>query len=175
MAVGNVGQSQKDVVRVYFNLSPEGAVAMMSTLTTLLNTMSIPFSFKALYNPSDYTRFDSAVLYLEKSYYEVVHPELKKVYAQHQAHFLPQVPLFTKLLAPGLALAEEPNNKFSEKESFGTNRCQIVTNGLLEAWQQADNSPEYRMAKIREQFSLLGIELQRPYLNANSKDIYQPL
>jgi len=176
MAVGNAGsQAHQHTVRVYFNLSTEGAVAVMGSLTQQLNAIPIPFNFKALYNPSDYGRYDSAVLYFEKSNYETVHSVLEKVYAQHQSHFLTSVPLFTKLIAPGLAIAEEPDHKFAEQESFGMNRCQIVANGLLEAWQQGDNSPENRMAEIRQQFSLLGIELQRSYLNANSEDIYQPL
>lgn len=75
-------------------------------------------------------------------------------------------------LAPGLGLAEEPNQKFAVQESFGINRCQIVANGLLEAWQQGDDSPKVRMQTILGQFSRLGIDLQRPYVNANSEDIY---
>jgi hypothetical protein len=55
------------------------------------------------------------------------------------------------------------------------NRCQIVANGLIEAWQQEDDSPGGRMASILEQFSLMEIDLQRPYLNAKSKDIYSAL
>lgn len=55
------------------------------------------------------------------------------------------------------------------------NRCQIVANALLEAWQQGEESPEARMISILQHFSLLGIELQRPYLNANSEDIYRIL
>jgi hypothetical protein len=55
------------------------------------------------------------------------------------------------------------------------NRCQIVANGLLEVWQSSDDSPESRMAAILKQFSLLGIELSQSYLNANSRDIYEPL
>ena len=89
-----------------------------------------------------------------------------------RSHFKPEVPLFTMQLAPGLGLAEEPNQKFAQQESFGMNRCQIVANGLLEAWQQGDNSPEGRMIAIFGQFSRLGIDDQRAYLNANSKDIY---
>lgn len=176
MAVGNMGSYRNEnVVRVYFNLTPEGAVVVMNSLTTQLNAISISFNFKALYNPKDYERYDSAVLYFNKSNYEAVHPVLEKVYAENQSYFQPEVPLFTKLVAPGLAIAEEPDHKFAEKESFGTNRCQIVANGLLEAWRQGDNSPETRMAAILQQFSLLKIELQRPYLNANSKDIYTAL
>ncbi|NET15569.1 MAG: hypothetical protein F6K08_23405, partial [Okeania sp. SIO1H6] len=60
-------------------------------------------------------------------------------------------------------------------ESFGMNRCQIIANGLLTAWQQGDNSTEGKIKAILEQFSLLGIDLQRPYLNANSEDIYRKL
>ncbi|MEH2063943.1 MAG: T3SS effector HopA1 family protein [Nostoc sp.] len=176
MAVGNAGSYDgEDVVRVYFNLTTDGAVAVMESLTTQLNAITLAFNFKALYNPSDYGRHDSAVLYFDKNKYEAVHSVLEKVYAEHQSHFLPEVPLFTKLIAPGLAIAEEPDQKFGEKESFGTNRCQIIANGLLEAWQQEDNSPEGRITSILQQFSLREIDLQRPYLNAKSEDIYRTL
>jgi hypothetical protein len=173
MAVGNAGPCKsEDVVRVYFNLTPAGAVAIMGSLTTQLNHILIPFKFKALYNPKDYGRYDSAVLYFNKNNYQAVHSVLQKVYIEHQSDFKPEVPLFTKQLAPGLAIAEEPNHKFAQKESFGTNRCQIIAKGLLEAWSKGDNSPSVRLAEILQQFSLLKIELQRPYLNANSEDIY---
>ncbi len=182
MAIGNAGPSDRrnsdspiKTVRIYFNLSPEGAVAVMESLTQRLNEVSIPFSFKALYNPSDYDRYDSAVLYFDVSNYSMVKQVLEAIYVEHKVHFRAEVPLFTKVLAPGLALAEEPDHKFSSQDSFGTNRCQIVANGLLEAWQKGDNSPEGRMAAILNNFSLLGIELHRSYLNANAEDIYTPL
>jgi hypothetical protein len=176
MAVSNAGpDTHPQTVRVYFNLSPEGAVAVMESLTRQLNEIRIPFTFKVLYNPSDYGRYDSGVLYFEKSNYEIVRQVLRSVYAENQLHFRTEVPLFTKLLAPGLALAEEPDCKFAAVESFGMNRCQIVANGLLEARQNGDESPESRMASIHQHFSLLGIDWQRAYLNANSEDIYTPL
>jgi hypothetical protein len=176
MAVGNAGpDTHPQTVRVYFNLSPEGAVAVMESLTQQLNEIKIPFTFKVLYNPSDYGRYDSGVLYFEKSNYKAVRQVLQTVYAENQLHFRTEVPLFTKLLAPGLALAEEPDCKFAAVESFGMNRCQIVANGLLEARQNGDESPDSRMASIRQHFSLLGIDWQCSYLNANSEDIYTPL
>ncbi|NJM71156.1 MAG: hypothetical protein HC862_13530 [Scytonema sp. RU_4_4] len=187
MAVGNAGPNKRSnsdhsninrhpgIVRIYFNLSPEGAVAVMGDLTRRLNDIVLPFTFKALYNPSTYGRYDSAVLYFEKSHYEVVRPVLQAVYAEHQSQFQPQVPLFTKWLAPGLALAEEAEHKFAERESFGMKRCLIVANALLEAWEQGDDSIEGRMGRILNHFCLLGIDVQRPYLNANSEDIYTPL
>ncbi|MBD2607484.1 hypothetical protein H6G81_23895 [Scytonema hofmannii FACHB-248] len=176
MAVSDAGpDTHPQTVRVYFNLTPEGAVVVMESLTQQLNQIRIPFTFKVLYNPSDYGRYDSGVLYFEKSNYEIVRQVLKSVYAENQLHFRTEVPLFTKLLAPGLALAEEPDCKFAAVESFGMNRCQIVANGLLEARATGDESPQNRMAFIHQHFSLLGIDWQHSYLNANSEDIYIPL
>lgn len=182
MAVGNAGSDNRhnqdnnsEIVRVYFNLSPEGAVAVMASLTRQLNEISVPFSFKVLYNPSDYGRYDSGVLYFERSNYQAVRQVLESVYIKNQFHFRKEIPLFTKFLAPGLSLAEEPNSKFADVESFGTNRCQIVANALLEARTTGDESIDYRMACIHKHFSLLGIDLLRPYLNANSQDIYTTL
>ncbi|GAB4386714.1 MAG: hypothetical protein Kow00121_53820 [Elainellaceae cyanobacterium] len=181
MAISNVSSHDRnpaheaDWVRIYFNLTPEGAVAMMAAITTQLNDAAIPFKFKALYNPSDYDRFDSAVLYSNKQDYEAIRQVLQVVYPENRSHFQPEVPLFTKVLAPGLALAEEPDRKFTSKESFGTHRCQLVANGLLEAQQNNDESLESRIISIVHNFSRLGIDVNHPYLNANSEDIYATL
>jgi hypothetical protein len=180
MAVGNLGShspigSPSQLIRIYWSLSPEGAIAVMNSLTQKFNDAKLPFSFKVLYNPSDYVRHDSGVLYFDNHHYESVRSILQSIYTEHQAHFHEDIPLFTKLLAPGLGLAEEPTQKFEIVESFGMNRCQIVANGLLLAQEKADNSVEGRMKSILEQFSLLGINLQQPYLNAESSDIYSPL
>jgi hypothetical protein len=182
MAVGDAGldrndnlQSQQVIVRIYFNLTPEGAVTVMGSLTQFLNEAEILFQFKVLYHPKYYERCDAGVLYFDKSDYEAVRQILNQVYTENEAHFKSEIPLFTMQLAPGLGLAEEPDQKFAEQESFGMNRCQIVANGLLEAWHQDDNSPGVRMKAILGEFSRLGIDLQRTHLNANSEDIYLPL
>ncbi|MGD1805133.1 T3SS effector HopA1 family protein [Dapis sp. BLCC M126] len=179
MAVSNSGvqsygnsENNLTTVRIYFNLTPEGTITVMKNLTQQLNEKAIPFSFKVLYNPDEYKRYDSGVLYFNRENYEPVSSVLKNVYSQTKLEFKPEVPLFTKQLALGLGLAEEPDKKFSIQESFGMNRCQIIANGLLKAWHQGNNSPENRMNAILEQFNLLGIDVKHPYLNANSDDIY---
>ncbi|MBR8834332.1 MAG: hypothetical protein DSM106950_09930 [Stigonema ocellatum SAG 48.90 = DSM 106950] len=182
VAVSNVGQEQPGspdadlgVGRVYFNLTPCGAIALMDTLTLELNAAAIPFSFQVPYNQSLYGRYDSGVLYFQRNDYLAVRQVLQDVYTEHQSYFHREIPLFTKFLAPGLSLAEEPNQKFALTESFGMNRCQIVAHALLEAWQKDQNSPEERISTIRQHFARLGIDLQRPYLNPCSEDIYYPL
>lgn len=176
MAASNLGtEHNQDILRIYFNVSPEGALSMMENITTELNNLPVPFSFKALYTPDEYKRYDSAVLYFNKHEYKTIYPILQKVYLANQEIFSPQVPLFTKPLAPGLSCAEEPENKFGEKESFGTHRCQIIANGLIAAWQADKNDSESRMTAIFEQFALQKIKLKYPYLNTHSQDIYTPL
>lgn len=182
VAVGNMGlhrydnsEKQSVTVRVYFNFTPGGALAVMGNLTKHLNKLEIPNYFKVLYNPKEYQRYDCGVLYFDKRDYQAVREVLQIVYEENESHFKADIPLFTKHLAPGLALAEEPKQKFTSPESFGMNRCQIVANGLLEAWYQGKNSPSARMKAILKQFSLSGIDLQRAYINADSEDIYTQL
>lgn len=179
MAVGNAGihshqnsEEGEQLTRIYFNFTPSGAVEVMGDLTTELNTIALPFTFKVLYNPGDYKRYDAGVLYFDKKNYLVVKKALELVYQKNQSHFLAEIPLFTKQLAPGLGLAEEPNDKFGSQESFGMNRCQIVANGLLASWYQGDSSALAKMKAVLGEFSRLGIDVERAYLNAGSEDIY---
>ena len=182
IAISNIGREKQNIKdqssrigRIYFNISPSGAVALMDSLTLELNKREIPFSFQVLYNPKAYGRFDSGILYFELNDYFAVRKVLQTVYLEHQSYFEQEVPLFTKFLAPGLGLAEEPSQKFALEESFGMNRCQIIANALLDAWRQGENSPRKRVNFMRHHFELMGINLQRPYLNPNSEDIYQTL
>ena len=178
VAIGNLGfnsPSKTDtLVRIYFNLTPEGAVAVMESLTRMLNQAGILFSFKILYNPQQYHRFDAGVLYFDKLDYEAVSLILAAIHLEYRSYFLPEVPLFTKQLAVGMSVAEEPNLKFAQSESFGMNRCQIVTDGLLKAFDAGQDSAAERMSAILAQFAMVGIDLQHPYLNSDSENIYHP-
>ena len=181
-AISNLGQvnsqniaNNSTKVRIYFNFSPKGAIAFMKGITEQLNKIEIPFVFKVLHNIVNYERYNSGILYFEKNNYLAVRQIIQTIYIENREYFQMEIPLFTKFLAPGLGLAEEPDCKFSSQESFGMNRCQIVALGLLEAWQKGDISPEVRMKCILKSFSMFGVNLQHPYLNNNSEDIYSPL
>ena len=176
MVYGNYVSSFDDsVVFIYFNFSPEGAVTVMKELTTQLNKIEIPFVFNVLYNPSYYGRYDSGFLRIQKNSYEMVWPVLQSIHRENQSYFQNQVPIFTKMLASGLALAEKPEKEFFFPEGFGVNRCQIVANALIKAHENGDESPEARMKYILKYFENSGIDIERPYLNPNSEDIYTPL
>ncbi len=177
VAIGNAGlsrlksQDSDQLIEVYFNFSPEGAIAILKSLSQHFNQLEIPFLFKILYNPSFYKRWDSGILRLERSQYLAIAIHLKEIYTQQQSQFKDQVPLFTKRLAPGLGLAEVPIQTGSA-EDFGRDRYQLVANGLLAARQEGDESVANRMNHILRQFSQQELNWQMPYLNSQSEDIY---
>ena len=161
--------------RIYFNFTSAGAIVLMDSLTQALNKAAIIFSFQVLYNPAAYQRYDAGVLHFECQDYPTIRNILQDIYQKHQAYFQPEIPLFTKFLAPGLGLAEEPYQKFAPQESFGMNRCQIVANALLESWQKGKNALEERIEMINQHFAQNLVDMHHPYLNPASEDIYQPL
>ncbi|MDJ0735409.1 MAG: T3SS effector HopA1 family protein [Nostocaceae cyanobacterium] len=165
------------VLLAYFNFDPEAAIILMKYLTTKLNEIKLPFVFKVLHNPLNYQRYDSGMLQFHRSNYQLLRQILQTIYSELESHFQPQVPIFTKVIAPGIGLAEHPYSQllFAYKESFGINRCQIVANALVEAYMNGDDSPESRMKYILQHFDNLGIDIEHPYLNPNSEDIYTPL
>ncbi|MBW4622600.1 MAG: hypothetical protein KME17_24995 [Cyanosarcina radialis HA8281-LM2] len=177
VAVSNVGlvDRNSEAVYIYFNFSSAGAIALMKDITDRLNQIEIAFTFKVLSDPSDYWRYDSGVLYFERDNYELVRSMLETVYRENRSHFEEVVPIFTKLLAPGLGLAEVPVIQHNNQDKFGMHRCQIVADGLLEAWKKGKESPGDRTNEICQHFSRLKLQWQHPYLNAKSKDIYSPL
>jgi HopA1 effector protein family len=171
----SLAPADSQIVRFYFNITADGAVALMEALTVELNQANVPFNFKVLYNPTDYNRYDPGVLYIQRSYYQIVHLILERIYPQQQAYFRSAIPLFTKQIAPGLAIAEEPDRKFGEAESFGLNRCQIVANALIQANNQDDPTPANKLAAIVQNFDKMGINLEYPFLNSDAVDIYSVL
>jgi HopA1 effector protein family len=140
--------------------------------------LSLPFVFKAVCDPTDCDRYTTGILAISKDSYEAVRPILQQLYQVQQSQFRTRAPLFTKLLAPGLSLSEEPSEpgmfcKISER--FGKNRCQIVAGALLEAHYLGFDSSQDRMSAILQSLLAQGVNLHSPYLNSNSNDIYSEL
>lgn len=172
VAVGDAGliNDTAATISVYFNIDPQGAIALMEKLTEYLNKQIIPFEFSVLINPEDYQRYDAAILRLEHQDYKKIESSLKEIVAATRlSHFQPQTPLFTKPIAPGVSFAEEP---LTEPYDFGLNRCQIIAEALITAWTQKQRSPKAKINLIQQYFTQQGVDLKRPYLNSLAKDIY---
>ena len=157
------------LARFYWNLRAEGAVPLMRAVTRGLNRFQVPFRVKCLTNTAFYKRNDPAVLYVDKRFFRVTSRVLDGVYEEVSAHLRPDTPLFTKRLAEGLALAEEPYTG----ESFGMQRCRILAEGLLGAHARGLRDDASRLEEVERHFAAYGLSLDAPYLNPRSVDQYE--
>ncbi|QIP13332.1 hypothetical protein G8759_12180 [Spirosoma aureum] len=150
--------------RLYFHSTPEGSLRLVSWVTQTLNTYRIPFQFKCLNHPDLYGRSDSAVLYLSKPYVNVVLDLLTEALPDLEPWLQPSIPLFTRLIAPGIGFAESPPNP---SESFGTSRSGLIAQGIANAVAKQQSGETYNEA-VQSLFDKLGLSLDQPYRNPQS-------
>jgi HopA1 effector protein family len=168
LPIGNYGLPQKaSSVQLYFNFTPDAAVEIVRQLTGELNQLKIPFQFAILHDPALFYRCDGGTLWLDRSNYPIVQPLLAEIYHTYQAEFSPQVPLFTKLLAPGLSIAEVP----VAGNSFGMQRCELLATGLFTACERGQITAD-KLATIERVLTAAGVDLAQPYLNPAGSDCY---
>lgn len=161
-------QNNSSLVRFYFNLNPQKVVAFVELLTQLLNDWAIPFQFKCLQSIRAYPRADSGVLYLDKRYFQIASTLLQKRYSTFSSYLNEAIPLFSKRIASGIGFAENP---FDTNDSFGTNRCKVIAQGLVEAWRQQLPKTEW-LTIILQLIERNFLDVNQIHLNPNSKYPY---
>jgi len=171
LVVGDAPMSQVDgLVRLYWHLTPEGAAEWLQRATEALNARSLPFRLKVLHAPQLFTRCDAGVLYLPRSAFDAATRTLKDIYARTGAQLRPEVPAFTRSLAPGLGLAESPGG-----ESFGLHRCDLIAAGLVRSHTEGRVDMAGWLDCVLASWTQAGLDIERPYLNPGSEDMYGPL
>jgi hypothetical protein len=161
--------SDRRMTRIYWHIAEEGAVPLVSVVTTLLNRYQVPFRFKTLSYSGAYTRADAAVLFFAARYYQIVARLLPRIRADVHAHLRSATPLLTRRLYDGIGLAEDPANG----ESFGMNRSRLIAQAIWDAYARGTQTVESRMQELAIQFQRDGLSLERPHLRAASADIYE--
>src|SRR5262249_4386404 len=136
------------VVRLYWHLKAEAAPGFVAKASTALNAAGIPFRLKVVNDPNRYTRCDAGVLYVARGDYEKLRPIAQRLYGDIVAGLRQATPAFTKTLAPGLGLAEDPGSG----ASFGMSRCHIVAEALVRARERGTKDVAGRLATIEECF-----------------------
>jgi hypothetical protein len=129
---------EEPLIRLYWNLTAKSAVAYMAAATSRLNAAGVPFRTKVLNDPAFYDRADAGVLYFGKRYYDRLRSPVAKILKDVEGGLRPEVPLFTKKLAPGLGLAEDPRNDMS----FGQHRCHLIAQALWKAFEHNESDRE---------------------------------
>jgi hypothetical protein len=156
------------LVRLYWNLTSEGAVHFVRSVTSKLNKNGLPFKLKIVNDPLRYTRCDVAILYIHKTDYLIIGQILAKLYPKVSKYLKNSVPALTKPLAPGIGLAEDPEQGLS----FGMHRSKLLADGIIRAYEQGKKSLHERLQVVEERFAEDGIDLEKPYLNPGSVDDY---
>jgi hypothetical protein len=115
-----------------------------------------------------FTRCDSTVLYILEQDYVRVAQLLAGIYKTIASGLRKPIPAFTKQIAPGLGLAEDPGGN----ESFSLHRCRLLADGIIRAFEQLKDSLESRIEIVTARFAEDGISLGKPFLGRNSEDGY---
>ena len=171
LVIGNAPMSQADrLVRLYWHLQPGGAARWLQSATAALNARNLPFHLKVLHSPQLFTRCDAGVLYLPQSAFGAAQPALRDIYAHVETELRYEVPAFTKSLAPGLGLAESPGG-----ESFGLNRCDLIADELVRSRTEGRTDAAGRLDCVLTRWADAGLDVERPYLNPGSQDVYEAL
>ena len=173
LALGNEGlafEPGRVLVRFYWNLRAGDAPTLVKGATQLLNDDEIPFRLKVVNDPAHYDRCDAGVLYVQRADYEQVLLIVRQILVELGGNLKKATPVFTKVLAPGLGLAEELS---VSRDSFGMDRCRLLAEAIVRIKEHAVGGATDRLAVIEEVFAEEGISLATPYLNPGSPDGYR--
>jgi hypothetical protein len=168
VALGDTPLPDADRVRLFWNVSAAGAVTLVARATYALNRADVPFALELLDNPTRYGRRAAASLARASSDFAPAMVLLRPLLRTLGGQLADGAPAFTKPLARGLALAEEPDGE----ERFGAHRCRLLAEAIVAASERGVGAPEQRLDAVRERFASDGISLDAPYLRPGSTDAY---
>ena len=156
------------LVRFYWHLNARAAVPYMAAMTTRLNQRGIPFRTKVLSDPNGYGRADAGVLYLERRHIRRLGDTLAAVHNELAVDLRPEVPLFSRPLAPGLGVAEDPGIGLS----FGQHRCQLAARAVWASFVRGDTTSDQQAATCAEVVRAAKLDPVHPHLEPGSSDQY---
>ncbi len=159
ITVGNAGTPNcGEIVQIYFNFTPDAALAIDRGLIPELNKLDIPFQFAILHNRAFFHRYDCGTLSIDRPDYPTIQPFLANIYRSHQTEFAADIPLFSQQLAPGLGLVEVP----TISSNVGMQQCELIATGLLAAIKQDKTSTPDKLSIVRQKLIAAGIDWIEP-------------
>ena len=151
--------ADRRMVRLYWHLRADGAVAFVAAATRLLNSAGAAFRLKVLNDPGAFGRCDAGVIYLAGADYPDLAGLILRLHAEIAGFLSPRTPVFTAELAPGLGFAEDPGTA----ESFGEHRCRLLAEALVGPARARGTADA--LTPVRERFARAGIDLDAAHLS----------
>ncbi len=187
MMVSDRGRPQNSpIANIYFHIPAAMATLLLTQLANGLNQAEVLFEVALLIDEAAYPRSDAAILRIDRSAYAIAEPVLRSVYlelktaalalASATADIAP-TPLGTKLLAPGVAVAEVA----TLEQDFGSVFWRAVAKGLAVAWGNELEQTEQRWKSIQTELAAVGIDILHThritterFVHHRDEDIYRP-
>ncbi|WP_299123442.1 T3SS effector HopA1 family protein [uncultured Tenacibaculum sp.] len=156
-----------DKIRIYWNILPEAAGNLVHEITSILNEYRIPFHFKCLNHPDLFKRNDNAVLYINVEHLSIVSLLIRSIITVLKESLIDRIPLFTKKIAAGVSIAEDPGLG----QSFGMSRSEMIAESLIKARENAIDDVTERNLFIKQFLVNNGIGIDRIYLNPHTNEL----
>ncbi|HBN09654.1 MAG TPA: hypothetical protein DD435_13720 [Cyanobacteria bacterium UBA8530] len=152
------------LMRFYLNIAPEYASELLATLLDVLGPEGVRFEAKVAKKPDAYRRVDPAVIYAAVEGVRSIQHQLIELSYRHPEWWREGIPLFTKQLAKGLAMAESPRfEPGKDRQSFGAHRCRLLAQGILDALQKGYTQQAACRDCVERAFWVEGIDPKYPY------------
>lgn len=152
------------LVRLYFNVRLDQAAPFTRVLTGVLDRYRIAFNFKIATRIYDFSRVDTAVLYIPQRMFAPLMQVLRGVLPELLPMLDAQTPYFTRKIAPGIGFAEEPETK----GSFGSVRSALVARALLASRDGESICPAQFHANFLSEVAAAGLDPKALHLRAGS-------
>jgi hypothetical protein len=173
MAYGNsVCSFDINATLIFFNLDCRGAITLTRELTSGLNKSMIPFVLHVLHSPAKYRRYNSCFLRINKIDFFNVRNLVQEICEKFTLNLVDKIPAFTKKIYCGISIAEAPLGQLFFPEGFGYTRCEIVAKALYYCHKSGQNSTKSKLNCIHQFFKDNKVDINYPYLNPESEDIY---
>jgi hypothetical protein len=155
------------VLRLYWSVRPAHVGGLIETLTTNLD-FGAPWALKAPLLAERLRHPDAVVLYVATSAWEHLQPAIAKSLRRSAPGLRDELPALTLMVAPGVGLAEDPGD-----ESFGTQRCRVIAEGLSHALGRGADTPGELCRAAEAALARHGISIAAPYLHRGSRSEYR--
>ncbi|GAA4180618.1 hypothetical protein GCM10022287_34700 [Gryllotalpicola koreensis] len=157
-----VGEPVPPTLRCYLHVNPDSAPRVFAGVAAGLESAGVAFAAKLLDNPANFGRPDAAVFYTTRADATALVRSATAMWDEES--FGASVPAFTREVAPGIAVADDPG----DGASFGYHRCALIAHGLSVAGR-AD--PHVRLGAIIDAFLHAGIDPARPHLGPGQAEL----
>jgi hypothetical protein len=164
--VVSAGTPAGDTASCFLHLQPGTAPEVFARLVSALDGYGVGFRAELAGDPASCVRTDTAVVTVDRSDASALARLALRVHQRSPFALAPAVPAFTRRLAPGIALADEPGP--GPGTTFGRHRCRLVAAGLVAAGPGA--GPAGRRAAVLELLARAGLDPAALHLNPGNPE-----